>query len=101
MPKLICTLPNASAVINGVAFVTHRLGMISEEVGQDAADHFLTVPGYQLADKRGQPAKQPDPPAAPEGGQTSMPLPTQPAGAVPGGDANPNPAAAEAAPGTD
>ena len=46
MPKVICTLPNASTSINGVAFVTHELGVISEEIGQDQADAFLQISGY-------------------------------------------------------
>lgn len=56
MPKVICTLPHASALINGVRFVTHKAGMISEDVGQDVADGFLRISGYVAADKKGQPA---------------------------------------------
>jgi hypothetical protein len=46
MAKIICTLPNASASINGVQFNVHELGMVSEEVGQDVADTFLQITGY-------------------------------------------------------
>jgi len=46
MAKIICTLPNASASINGVKFSIHELGMVSEEVGQDIADRFLLITGY-------------------------------------------------------
>jgi hypothetical protein len=46
MPKVICTLPNASTSINGVAFVAHELGVISEEIEQDQADAFLQIGGY-------------------------------------------------------
>lgn len=72
MPKVICSLPNASEIINGVRFVTHKLGMISEEVEQDVADFFARITGYSLADKKGRPvdplAGDPpggDPPAEP------------------------------------
>jgi hypothetical protein len=46
MPKVICTLPNASASISGVAFVPHELGVVSEEIEQDRADAFLRIDGY-------------------------------------------------------
>jgi len=48
MAKIICTLPNASALISGVNFITHKLGMISEEIEQDVADAFLGIEGYVL-----------------------------------------------------
>lgn len=46
MPRVICTLQNASTLINGIAFVAHKLGMISEEVEEDIADVFLAIDGY-------------------------------------------------------
>jgi len=46
MPKVICTLPNASTSINGVAFGPHELGVISEEIEQDRAETFLRIDGY-------------------------------------------------------
>jgi len=46
MPKVICTLPNASTSINGVAFGPHELGVISEEIEQGRADAFLRIDGY-------------------------------------------------------
>ena len=46
MPKVICTLPNASTSINGVAFDPHELGMVSEEIERDRADAFLRIDGY-------------------------------------------------------
>jgi hypothetical protein len=53
MPKIICKLPNASELINGVKFVSHKLGMISEEVEESIAAHFASIQGYVLADKKG------------------------------------------------
>jgi hypothetical protein len=54
MAKVICTLPNASELINGVRFVSHKLGMISEELEADVASAFAGIRGYVIADKRGQ-----------------------------------------------
>lgn len=49
MPKILCTLPNASDEISGVKFVTHANGMLSEDVSDDVAEVFLSIPGYELA----------------------------------------------------
>ena len=46
MPKVLCTLPNASAEINGVAFTPADGGMLSEELSADRAAGFLVIPGY-------------------------------------------------------
>jgi hypothetical protein len=46
MAKVICTLPNASESINGVKFVADRGQMISEDVADDVAAHFVSIPGY-------------------------------------------------------
>ncbi|MEX3764471.1 hypothetical protein [Paraburkholderia phenoliruptrix] len=51
MAKVICTLPNASELISGVKFVTHKLGMISEEIEDDVAEIFLSIKGYVLHGK--------------------------------------------------
>jgi hypothetical protein len=52
--KIICKLPNAAEVINGIKFATHKLGMISEEIEEEVAEHFLKIPGYVRV---GTPAK--------------------------------------------
>lgn len=47
MPKIICTLPNASDEISGVKF--SRLNgdqLISEDISADQAELFLSIPGY-------------------------------------------------------
>lgn len=46
MPRIICTLPNASSLINGVTFIGHKLGAISEDIEQDVADAFLAIDGF-------------------------------------------------------
>lgn len=49
MPKIICTLANASTEINGIKFVPHEDGinLISEEdVKEPASSLFLSIPGY-------------------------------------------------------
>ncbi len=48
MPQVICTLQNMSGSVSGVAFT--RLpddSWRSEEVSEDVADLFATIPGYQ------------------------------------------------------
>ncbi|HET8870432.1 MAG TPA: hypothetical protein VFM48_08305 [Aquabacterium sp.] len=47
MPKIICTLENASHLINGVKFIEHEAGRISEEVSEEVAALFASIPGYQ------------------------------------------------------
>ena len=49
MPKVICTLPNASELISGVKFISHKDGMISEEVSEEVAATFTEIPGYVVA----------------------------------------------------
>lgn len=50
MKKVLCTLPNASALINGVAFEETDAGMLSEAIEDDAAKQFEGIPGYELID---------------------------------------------------
>jgi hypothetical protein len=52
MAKVICTLPNASTEINGVKFVSHKLGMISEDVDDEVATGFATIQGYHHYDPK-------------------------------------------------
>lgn len=48
MPKVICTLPNASDLISGVAFTKHPRGMISEDIPDEHAKHFASIAGYEI-----------------------------------------------------
>lgn len=49
--KIICTLPNASDLINGVKFAPHEDGtVISEDVSSEVAANFLEIPGYTAHD---------------------------------------------------
>lgn len=57
MPKILCTLPNASEEISGVKFVVHANGMVSEEVSDDVAANFASIPGYEIV---GAPAPKGD-----------------------------------------
>ena len=100
MPKVICTRPNASLCINGVKFTPTEdgTGVISEEISDEAAEHFLLVPGYDLAETGEQkpaapvkttlPAKAPAAPAKPATVKKAEKAPAAPA---------PAPAAAPAA----
>lgn len=51
MPRVICTLPNASTNISGVEFSALDLvgGMISEEIDEAVAARFASINGYRLA----------------------------------------------------
>jgi len=51
MARVLCTLHNASNSINGVAFEPHPKGVVSEEIDQDTADHFLSINGYEPHDE--------------------------------------------------
>lgn len=46
MPKVICTLPNAAEEISGVKFAPGAAGHISEEISEEQAAVFLSIPGY-------------------------------------------------------
>lgn len=56
MPRILCTLENASTSISGVAFISHKLGMISEEVDAAVAKKFATIKGYSIYDPNAPPA---------------------------------------------
>lgn len=60
MPRVLCTLPNASANISGVAFTAHEKGMLSEEITTEQAEAFASIPGYDVVG-----AKLVAPPAPP------------------------------------
>lgn len=61
--KILCKLPNAATEINGVKFVAHELGMISEEIKEEVAAAFLKIEGYIRV--RESPSAAAVPPAAP------------------------------------
>lgn len=48
MPIVVCTLPNAGDVINGVAFRPGKDGNVSDEVPDDVAAMFANIPGYKV-----------------------------------------------------
>lgn len=48
MPKILCTLPNASTEISGVKFAAHANGMLSEEITDEVAAGFTSIPGYEV-----------------------------------------------------
>ena len=58
MKKVLCTLPNASALINGVEFEETDAGMLSAAVEDDVAKQFEGIPGYELIDA-GEAKKEP------------------------------------------
>jgi hypothetical protein len=84
MAKVICRLPNASSEINGVKFVTHKLGVISEEISDDVALEFAAIQGYVIHDPKASTssATAPEKPAGgggtPPAGSTASQSPTKP-----------------------
>lgn len=46
MPQVLNRSKNASALINGVAFTQVKNGMLSDEITQEQADYFLSIPNY-------------------------------------------------------
>lgn len=46
--KVICTLPNASTLINGVAFKARGEVMVSEDISEEAANAFAEIAGYEI-----------------------------------------------------
>jgi hypothetical protein len=48
--KVLCTLPHASELINGVKFEPIEGGMLSEDVDQSVVDHFVGIQGYEAYD---------------------------------------------------
>jgi hypothetical protein len=49
MPRVLCSLPNASTNINGVDFVPQEDGrLLSAEISQEEADGFTSIQGYDL-----------------------------------------------------
>lgn len=74
MPLILCKLPNAAAVINGVEFKKTDAGMLSGEVSDEAAELFAAIPGYEVVQPQGkakggkaapaaEPAAEPEPAA--------------------------------------
>ena len=58
MAQVICTLPNASEEISGVAFTAHESGMISAEISDDLAADFASINGYQLVGDEAAPVRE-------------------------------------------
>lgn len=56
MPKVLCTLPNASDEISGVKFSAHDKGMLSEDVSAEVAATFASIPGYTVVGEQKAPA---------------------------------------------
>ena len=48
MPKVLCTLPNASEEIGGIKFVAHAKGMLSEDLSDEQAARLATIQGYEI-----------------------------------------------------
>ena len=64
MKRILCELPNASKEINGIKFSEDKGQMVSEEVKDEIADRFASIPGYKVvkvktsAEKKAQAAAE-------------------------------------------
>lgn len=70
MSFVICTLPNASDLINGIEFEEHKEGKISKAaVPAEVAEVFAQIDGYKVVDAKGAKAaaKKEEKPAGDEG----------------------------------
>lgn len=67
MPRVICTLKNASSLISGIAFEPVDGVMLSQEIDDEVAAKFIRIPGYEWApepapvEPEQQPVKSTDP----------------------------------------
>jgi hypothetical protein len=88
--KILCKLPNAASVINGVKFFEHKLGVLSEEVEESVAAEFLKIEGYirMLPPKAEAEAPTPAVSAAPSDAAAPPAAPTPSAPSTPGGASN-------------
>ncbi len=76
MAQVLCKLPNASELINGVKFSPQgKVGMISEDITDEQAAHFLQIKGYVIV--KAAPAAAPAPAPAP----STPPVPPKPSAA--------------------
>lgn len=52
--RVFCDLPNASAEISGTIFARVQIGdtvrLVSDELSQEMAEYFASIPGYSIAD---------------------------------------------------
>lgn len=55
--QVLCTRPNASTSINGVAFHETDAGMLSDPISQELADMFLGIPGYEVIPVASKPSE--------------------------------------------
>lgn len=46
MARVICSLPNAAEDISGVRFTPADGGMLSDDISEDQAAYFASIPGY-------------------------------------------------------
>lgn len=110
MPKIICTLENASDNINGVKFdLIPGLGRIADVEDESLAELFLSIPGYELVEDgdipaaTAAPAPKAEKPATAAAPKAPAKTPTQKKAAAPAPAPAPSEGAAapDAAPGAE
>lgn len=94
MPKVICTLRNASNEINGVKFEEHEGRLLSEEISEDMAAKFAAIPGYELMVEEEKP-KATAKAAAPAKAAPKVDAPVAPVAPIDAGSVDVDPAPAK------
>ena len=107
MPKVLCELPNAANVINGVKFTSDRGQMISDDITDAQAAVFSQIPGFRtvatpkppqpFVGKAAAAAAAQAAPAAPAAEAAEAGPAAAPAAAAAAAETPPPPAAAKAA----
>lgn len=46
MSRVLCKLPNASTLIDGIKFEKQPQGMLSEEISDEQVKYYLSIPGF-------------------------------------------------------
>ncbi len=59
--KIICSLPNASEEINGIAFEEDKGDMVAINVPADKAERFANIQGYEVIPQQGKGTGNEDP----------------------------------------
>jgi len=71
MKQVLCTLPNCSEEVSGVAFSRVAGGMLSAPISDAEAVRFCSIPGYVLAETNFPTDPQPSDPAGSEHDESS------------------------------
>lgn len=83
--RILCTSPNAGALINGIPFHPNPdgPGVLSDDLAPEIAERFLRIPGYAQASAPAPKTTAPPTPPAPPRSKASTPKSEPPTLAAP------------------